>query len=95
MSAPAPVVVATVVGGVIGLVLALVAARTPRPRTVFLAVGVVGTLVSFASPFSSAEETSTALWLNVMHVVVAVAVLGALATVLPERRAGAVQRGRA
>jgi nicotinamide riboside transporter PnuC len=68
-------------------VLALLARFTPRPRLVFLVVTVVGLVLSFASPVSAAQETSTAVWLNVMHVVVFAAVVLPLARLLPDRKA--------
>ncbi len=81
------VIGATVMGALAGLVLALLARFTPRPRLVFLVVTVVGLVLSFASPVSAAQETSTAVWLNVMHVVVFAAVVLPLARLLPDRKA--------
>ena len=81
------VIGATLMGALAGLGLALLARLTPRPRLLFLVVTVVGLVLSFASPLSSAQQTSTAWWLNLMHVVVFAAVVLPLARLLPDRKA--------
>lgn len=76
----------TVLGGVAGYVIALLARRAGRPRTVFLAVTLVALALYAIAPFGAAENTSTALWLNVMHLVAAAAILPLLARALPAAR---------
>lgn len=83
----AAVIVSTIFGGIIGTVVALVAQRLPRPRTIFLAICVAGLLLSFVTPFTGSEATSTAIWLVLMHIVVAVGIVGSLARILPEQKA--------
>lgn len=81
------VVFATIIGGAAGTGLAALAGRfLARPRRAFLAVCSLG-LVGYATvPFAAAETTSIAIWLNVLHLVVAVAVVGGLARFLPANR---------
>ena len=79
------VVFTTVAGGLMGLVVAVLAVRTSRPRRTLLLVGVLGTVLSFFNPASATDSAGTILWLCLMHVVVAVAVIGALTSVVPER----------
>ncbi len=76
---------ATIIGGVIGAVLAAIARRTQQPQQTLLVAGGVGLLVSLAPPFQAAAQTSTALWLVAMHIVTAIAVLGAHHAALPHR----------
>jgi len=78
----------TVLGGIVGTVLAYGANRfAPRPKMTFVAVCVVSLVLYGILPFSAAEETATAVWLNIMHVAVAIPIVGALASSLPEKRA--------
>ena len=81
----------TVVGGVVGIGLALVAQRFGRPKATFVAVCVVALVLYGAMPFTAAEETTTAVWLNVMHVAAALPIVGLLARELPVARAIAGQ----
>lgn len=83
-------VVLTVVGGVVGYVLALLARRAGRPRTVFLAVTLVALVLYAFAPFGAAP-TSTALWLNLMHLVAAAGILPLLARALPATRVPAAR----
>jgi hypothetical protein len=77
----------TVVGGVAGIGLALVAQRFGRPKATFVAVCVVALVLYGTVPFTAAEETTTAVWLNVMHVLAALPIVGLLARQLPVARA--------
>jgi len=43
-------------------------------------------------PFTAAEETTTAVWLNVMHVLAALPIVGLLARQLPVARARTERR---
>lgn len=79
------VVLFTVIGGAIGYGLALLARRAGRPRAVFLGVTLVALVLYGLAPFAAAP-TSTALWLNAMHLVAAAAILPLLARALPAAR---------
>ena len=81
----------TGVGGAVGIGLALVANRLRRPRTTLVAIVVVALVLYGIMPFIAAEETSTAVWLNVMHVLAAVPIVGLLARALPAERASATR----
>jgi hypothetical protein len=77
----------TVLGGVVGLLLAVAARRfTPRPRFIFLAVCLVLLVLDGITPFTASDETSTGVWLNAMHLVAAIPIVGSLFRALPERR---------
>lgn len=81
------VVTASIVGGALGTLVAWLTGRfTSRPRQIFLVVCVFGLLLSFTNPFVAAEETATAIWLSLMHIVVAIPVVGSLARYLPDVR---------
>ncbi|NOX28487.1 MAG: hypothetical protein GXP35_00315 [Actinobacteria bacterium] len=78
---------AAAVGGVVGAVLAWATNRFGRrPRRVFVAVCVVGLVLYGIVPFTAAEQAATAVWLNVMHVAVAIPVVGGLAKYLPDTK---------
>ncbi len=78
---------AAAAGGVVGTVLAWAMSRfAPRPRNAFVTVSVIGLALYGIVPFTAAEETATAVWLNLMHLGVAIPVVGGLAKYLPERR---------
>ena len=77
-----------IIGGIVGTFLAWVLGRfATRPRNTFLAICVVGLLMYGIVPFAAAEQTATAIWLNVMHLSVAIPIVGGLAMYLPDRRA--------
>jgi len=75
-----------VLGGAIGIVFALIANRLRRPAPTFAAVCVVALVLYGIMPFTAAEDTSTAIWLNVMHLAAAVPIVGLLTRVLPSDR---------
>ena len=73
----------TVLGGVIGLGFALLAKRfLDNPVPAFLGICIVGLIVFGIFPFTAAEETATAIWLNVMHVMAAIPIVGSLTQAL-------------
>ena len=77
----------TVLGGTVGATLAYLAGRfARRPRLTFLAVTIIALAGYAVVPFTAAESTQTAVWLNVFHVVVAIPVIGMLTRYLPESR---------
>jgi uncharacterized protein DUF6069 len=80
------VAVATVAGGVAGWGMAVLAARTSRPRAAFLAGVVAGLVLSTVPPLAGATDTVTAVWLLVLHAVVAASIVPPLATALPWRQ---------
>lgn len=74
---------ATLLAGVLAWLLATIVRRMAAPRRWFLVVAVLGLLVSFGPPFAAAEQTSTALWLCLMHVAVAAALVPLTVRALP------------
>lgn len=77
----------TIIGGTVGAALAYAIGRfARRPKATFLTVTLI-TLSGYAVvPFTAAESTQTAIWLNIFHVVVAVPVIAALTRYLPRKR---------
>ncbi len=73
------VVGSTVVAGIAALLLAAGARRGRHPRRRFLLITTVGLLLSLAPPVLAAASTATAVWLSVMHLVVAAAIVPAVA----------------
>lgn len=76
----------TVLGGLVGLGLALVVNRRSWPPSTFAAVCAVALLLYGVVPFTAAEQTSTAIWLNAMHVAAAAPIIGLLARSLADER---------
>jgi hypothetical protein len=66
------VVVATAVGGLAAWAVVRIAGRTRMPRATFLALVVVGFAVSAAAPVAAAVTATTAAWLLLLHLIVAV-----------------------
>ena len=76
----------TFFGAAIGAVLAYAVSRYARkPRLTFLAVTVIALAGYGVVPFTAAETTTSAIWLNVFHVVVAIPVIGLLTRYLTDR----------
>lgn len=70
------VVFATLVGGLGAWGLAWLAGRTRRPRTVLVGLVVLGLGLSSIPPVTGATTATTAGWLLLMHLVVAVPLVG-------------------
>ncbi len=77
----------TVAGGIAGLVLAALCGRLlgAKATTAFLAICLVGLVAYGAFSFSATEEIATGAWLNAMHVVAAIPIVGLLAAELTDR----------
>ncbi len=74
-----PVVVASLLPALpAGLLLAVLARLMPSPWTVFMAIAGVFLVVSFMGPVNLPTDPANELVLNLMHVVSAVAIVGAL-----------------
>jgi len=74
-----PVIVASLLPALpAGLLLAVLARFVPNPWTVFMAIAGVFLLVSFMGPINLPTDPANELVLNLMHVVSAVAIVGAL-----------------
>jgi hypothetical protein len=77
----------TILGGTVGAVLTYVVGRfSRRPRMALLAVTLIALAGYAVVPFTAAETTTTAIWLNVFHVVVAIPVIGMLIRYVPKNR---------
>jgi len=72
----------TVVLGVVGTGVALIFRRRRWGSLVFYGVAVVCPLLYGFAAFGGADTTGTAIWLNVMHVVAAAAIVPALGRML-------------
>ena len=80
------VVAFTVLGGAVGLGLALVVNRRSWPPSTFVAVCIAALALYAIVPFIAAEQTSTAIWLNAMHLAAAAPIIGLLARSLADER---------
>lgn len=77
----------TILGATVGAALAYLAGRySRRPLLTFLAVTIIALAGYGVVPFTAAESTQTAIWLNVFHVVVAIPVIAMLTRYLPVSR---------
>lgn len=77
----------TILGATIGAALAIALGRfSRRPRSTFLTATLIALAGYSVVPFTAAQSTGTALWLNLFHLVVAAPVIGMLARWLPEAR---------
>lgn len=65
----------TVIYGILATVVGWVLIRTRRPRTWWFSVSAVVLLLLGLIAFISATETSTAIWMNIMHLVAAGAIV--------------------
>lgn len=73
----------TVLGSVIGIGLAALCKRfVGKPIPVFLGICLVGLIVFAIFPFTAGENVATGVWLNVMHIVAAIPVVGMLVKAL-------------
>lgn len=80
------VVAFTVLGGAVGLGLALVVNWRSWPPSTFIAVCIAALALYAIVPFTAAEQTSTAIWLNAMHLAAAAPIIGLLARSLADER---------
>ena len=80
------VVAFTVLGGAVGLGLALVVNRRSLLPSTFVAVCIAALALYAIVPFIAAEQTSTAIWLNAMHLAAAAPIIGLLARSLADER---------
>ena len=80
------VVAFTVLGGAVGLGLALVVNRRGWPPSTFIAVCIAALALYAIVPFTAAEQTSTAIWLNAMHLAAAAPIISLLARSLTDER---------
>ena len=72
-------VVATVIGGIVGTILAFISSRLGRPVQIFTGLCVVGLIVYGIVAFAAADDSTSGLWLNIMHLAAAVPIVGGLA----------------
>lgn len=80
---------ATVVGGIAGLAMAVLAERLlPKPVPVFVGVCIVGLIAYGIFTFSASEGLAAGVWLNVTHIVAAIPIVGLLARAMQTSKAG-------
>jgi len=79
---PALVIAAIILAGIGAAAVALIARATKRPVTVFLVTTIVFFAFLLVAPLTGTEDTSTMVWLIVMHVLVAIPIIGGLARYL-------------
>jgi sulfite exporter TauE/SafE len=68
-----------VIFGIIASVVGWVLIRTRRPRTWWFAISAIALVLMGLNAFISADSTSTGIWLNVMHLVAAGAIVPTIA----------------
>jgi len=78
------VIIATLVGGILGTAIALLLNRfVARARTVFIVIGALGFLVSMVGPVMIVDSPpSNIIFLTFMHIITAGAVVGLISRVL-------------
>ena len=70
---------ATVIGGIVGTVLALlVRKRAAKAATVFPSISAVALVLYGIFAAVQADSASTAVWLNILHIVAAIPIIGSL-----------------
>lgn len=67
----------TVLWGAIGAGVVLLLRRRPRGRVIFLALAAVLLVIQGIQAFTATDSNGTAIWLNVMHLVAAGAIVSA------------------
>jgi Family of unknown function (DUF6069) len=73
-------------GGAVGTIAAAACQRwAPRPRRWFIALAVVGTMVSFWLPLASDATTATMVVLSISHLVAALIIVPALALTISSK----------
>ncbi len=72
-------IVGVIFGGIVGTGLAVLARRLPRSMETFVGICLVGLVLYGVFALSASEAVATGIWLNVMHVVAAVPIVGLLA----------------
>ncbi len=70
--------IGTIIGGLVGTILAFAVSRIARSTVVFVGVCVVALVLYGLFAWSAAETQSTGVWLNIMHLVAAVPIMGQL-----------------
>ncbi len=68
--------IATVIGGLVGVGLAFVAKRFSDPEQVFLTVAAIGLVLYGIMALVAADDWRTGYWLNVLHIAAAVPIVG-------------------
>ncbi len=68
----------TVFGGVVGTVLAFITSRMKRSTFVFVLICLIGLVLYGLFAWTAADNQSTGIWLNVMHLAAAVPIVGQL-----------------
>jgi hypothetical protein len=69
--------VVTLMYGTVGAVVVLLLRRRAAGRTIFLVLSVVVLIFAGVQSFAATDSSGTAIWLNVMHVVAAAAIVPA------------------
>ena len=79
-------IVATVIGGLVGIGVAFLSGRTSRPVEIFVGICLAALVLYGLFALSAADSTTTGIWLNVMHVSAAVPIVTLLARWLRGRQ---------
>ncbi len=77
---------ATVIGGLVGTAIAFLAGRTGRPVEIFVGICVVGLILYGLFALTAADDPTTGIWLNVMHIAAAIPIVGSLVRWLQARQ---------
>ena len=79
-------VVAVIIGGLIGVLIAFLVKGLGRPVETFVGICVVGLVLYGVFALVQADDVATGIWLNVMHLAAAVPIVGALTRWLQSRQ---------
>jgi hypothetical protein len=71
--------------GVVGIIAGWILFHFRKPRTWWYVIVVLVLIFAGINAFASANTNETAIWLNVMHLVAAGAIVPTIARMLPER----------
>ncbi len=75
----------TLFEGIVGTIVGWVLFHFRKPRTWWYVIAVIVLILGALNAFASANTNETAIWLNVMHLVAAGAIVPTIARMLPER----------
>lgn len=80
-------VVAVIIGGLVGTLIAFLVKNLSQAAQVFLGICAVGLVLYGIFALIQADDIATGVWLNVMHIAAAIPIVGMLTRWLQGRRA--------